>query len=84
MDTTELLLKTVETLQAEMPARRTILQRLNEQPETKDNRIEEPTQTLPNMQRARFGQRSEKSVCVLGGAGRQTSLFHTPLRCFRA
>ena len=68
MDTTELLLKTVETLQ----------------PETKDKRIEEPTQTLPNIQRARFGQRSEKSVCVLGGAGRQTSLFHTPLRCFRA
>lgn len=41
----------------------------------KDQRIEELTQMLRNLQRAHFGQHSEKNVYVLGDGARQLSIF---------
>ena len=75
----------LEGLQEQLSMLQKTLERLTEQNREmaeqnrqKDERIEELTQMLLNMQRARFGQRSEKSVYVLDDGTRQLSIFDSP------
>ena len=75
----------LESLQEQFSMQQKTLERLTEQNREmaeqnrqKDERIEELTQMLLNMQRARFGQRSEKSVYVLDDGTRQLSIFDSP------
>lgn len=68
----------LEGLQEQLSMLQKTLERLTEQNRQKDERIEELTQMLLNMQRARFGQWSEKSVYVLDDGTRQLSIFDPP------
>ena len=68
----------LEGLQEQLSMLQKTLERLTAQNREKDERIEELTQMLLNMQRARFGQRSEKSVYVLDDGTRQLSIFDPP------
>ena len=78
MEEAKVLRMTLESLQQQLSMLQKTLERLTEQNRQKDERIEELTQMLLNMQRARFGQRSEKSVYVLDDGTRQLSIFDPP------
>ena len=78
MEEAKVLRIALENLQEQLSMLRKTLERLTEQNRQKDERIEELTQMLLNMQRARFGQRSEKSVYVLDDGTRQLSIFDPP------
>ena len=78
MEEAKVLRIALESLQQQLSMLQKTLERLTEQNRRKDERIEELTQMLLNMQRARFGQRSEKSVYVLDDGTRQLSIFDTP------
>ena len=85
MEEAKVLRIALESLQQQLSMLQKTLERLTEQNREmaeqnrqKDERIEELTQMLLNMQRARFGQRSEKSVYVLDDGTRQLSIFDTP------
>ena len=51
---------------------------LREQSREKDEEIERLRQIILNLQRAQFGQRSEKRTYVLDDGNQQLSLFDTP------
>lgn len=68
----------LESVQEQLAMLQKTLDRLREQNRQKDERIEELTQMLLNMQRSRFGQRSEKSIYVLDDGTRQLSIFDPP------
>ena len=51
---------------------------LREQSRQKDEEIERLRQIILNLQRAQFGQRSEKRTYVLDDGNQQLSLFDTP------
>ena len=85
MEEAKVLRIALERLQQQLSMLQKTLERLTEQNREmaeqnrqKDERIEELTQMLLNMQRARFGQRSEKSVYVLDDGTRQLSIFDPP------
>ena len=85
MEEAKVLRIALESLQQQLSMLQKTLERLTEQNREmaeqnrqKDERIEELTQMLLNMQRARFGQRSEKSVYVLDDGTRQLSIFDPP------
>ena len=85
MEEARVLRIALESLQEQLSMLQKTLERLTEQNREmteqnrqKDERIEELTQMLLNMQRARFGQRSEKSVYVLDDGTRQLSIFDPP------
>ena len=85
MEEAKVLRIALESLREQLSMLQNTLERLTEQNremakqnQQKDERIEELTQMLLNMQRARFGQRSEKSVYVLDDGTRQLSIFDPP------
>jgi len=85
MEEVKVLRIALESLQQQLSMLQKTLERLTKQNQEmakqnqqKDERIEELTQMLLNMQRARFGQRSEKSVYVLDDGTRQLSIFDPP------
>ena len=76
MDEKALLGVVLEELRRQNAMLLKTLEQLTEQNRQKDERIEELSQMLLNLQRARFGQRSEKSVYVLDDSSvKQLSLF---------
>ena len=84
MEEAKVLRIALESLQQQLSMLQKTLERLTEQNREmaeqnrqKDERIEELTQMLLNMQRARFGQRSEKSVYVLDDGTRQLSILNS-------
>lgn len=85
VEESKVLRTALESLQLQLSMLQKTLERLTEQNRKlaeqnrqKDERIEELMQMLLNMQRARFGQRSEKSVYVLDDGSRQLSIFDSP------
>ncbi len=65
----------LDTMQEQLAMLQKTVNALAEQNKQKDERIGELEQMLLNMQRARFGQRSEKRIYVLDDGTEQLSIF---------
>lgn len=65
-------------IQEQIVQLRSTVASLTEQNQQKDEEIKRLNQILLNMQRARFGQTSEKRTYVLGDAAQQITLFDKP------
>ena len=74
MEQTEILL----TIQRQLTMLQSTIDTLREQSRQKDEEIERLRQIILNLQRAQFGQRSEKRTYVLDDGNQQLSLFDTP------
>ena len=74
MEQTEILL----TIRRQLTMLRSTIDSLKEQSRQKDEEIERLRQIILNLQRAQFGQRSEKRTYVLDDGNQQLSLFDTP------
>ena len=74
MEQTEMLL----TIQRQLTMLQSTIDSLREQSRQKDEEIERLRQIILNLQRAQFGQRSEKRTYVLDDGNQQLSLFDTP------
>lgn len=74
MEQTEILL----TIQRQLTMLQSTINTLREQSRQKDEEIERLRQIILNLQRAQFGQRSEKRTYVLDDGNQQLSLFDTP------
>ena len=74
MEQTEILL----TIQRQLTMLQSTIDSLKEQSRQKDEEIERLRQIILNLQRAQFGQRSEKRTYVLDDGNQQLSLFDTP------
>lgn len=74
MEQTEILL----TIQRQLTMLQSTIDSLREQSRQKDEEIERLRQIILNLQRAQFGQRSEKRTYVLDDGNQQLSLFDTP------
>ena len=74
MEQTEMLL----TIQRQLTMLQSTIDSLKEQSRQKDEEIERLRQIILNLQRAQFGQRSEKRTYVLDDGNQQLSLFDTP------
>ena len=78
MEQTALLVtiqKQLELLQNQITLLQGTIETLTEQNRRKDEEIERLHQVILNLQRAQFGQKSEKRVYVLDDGNAQTSLF---------
>lgn len=73
MEQTEILL----AIQQQMVMLQNTIDTLREQSRQKDEEIERLRQIILNLQRAQFGQRSEKRKYVLDDGNQQLSLFDT-------
>ena len=74
MEQTEILL----AIQQQLTMLQSTMNTLREQSRQKDEEIERLRQIILNLQRAQFGQRSEKRTYVLDDGNQQLSLFDTP------
>ena len=74
MEQTEILL----AIQQQLTMLQSTIDTLREQSRQKDEEIERLRQIILNLQRAQFGQRSEKRTYVLDDGNQQLSLFDTP------
>ena len=74
MEQTEILL----TIRRQLTMLQSTIDSLREQSRQKDEEIERLRQIILNLQRAQFGQRSEKRTYVLDDGNQQLSLFDTP------
>ena len=74
MEQTEILL----TIRRQLTMLQSTIDSLKEQSRQKDEEIERLRQIILNLQRAQFGQRSEKRTYVLDDGNQQLSLFDTP------
>lgn len=74
MEQTEILL----TIQRQLTMLQSTIDTLREQSRQKDEEIERLRQIILNLQRAQFGQRSEKRTYILDDGNQQLSLFDTP------
>lgn len=74
MEQTEMLL----TIRRQLTMLQSTIDSLKEQSRQKDEEIERLRQIILNLQRAQFGQRSEKRTYVLDDGNQQLSLFDTP------
>lgn len=69
---------TMREIQEQIALLHSTVASLTRQNQQKDVEIERLTQILLNMQRARFGQSSEKRAYILGDAAEQITLFDPP------
>ena len=74
MEQTEILL----AIQQQLTMLQRTIDTLKEQSRQKDEEIERLRQIILNLQRAQFGQRSEKRTYVLDDGNQQLSMFDTP------
>ena len=74
MEQTEILL----AIQQQLTMLQSTIDTLREQSRQKDEEIERLRQIILSLQRAQFGQRSEKRTYVLDNGNQQLSLFDTP------
>ena len=74
MEQTEILL----AIQQQLTILQSTIDTLREQSRQKDEEIERLRQIILNLQRAQFGQRSEKRTYVLDDGTQQLSMFDTP------
>ena len=74
MEQTEILL----AIQQQLTMLQNTIDTLREQSRQKDEEIERLRKIILNLQRARFGQRSEKRTYVLDDRNQQLSMFDTP------
>ena len=74
MEQTEILL----AIQQQLAILQSTIDTLREQSRQKDEEIERLRQIILNLQRAQFGQRSEKRTYVLDDGTQQLSMFDTP------
>ena len=74
MEQTEILL----AIRRQLTMLQSTIDSLKEQSRQKDEEIERLRQIILNLQRAQFGQRSEKRTYVLDDGNQQLSLFDTP------
>ena len=74
MEQTEILF----AIQQQLTMLQSTINTLREQSRQKDEEIERLRQIILNLQRAQFGQRSEKRTYVLDDGNQQLSLFDTP------
>ena len=74
MEQTEMLL----AIQQQLTMLQSTIDTLREQSRQKDEEIERLRQIILNLQRAQFGQRSEKRTYVLDDGNQQLSMFDTP------
>ena len=74
MEQTEILL----TIRRQLTMLQSTIDSLKEQSRQKDEEIERLRQIILNLQRAQFGQRSEKRTYVLDDGNQQLTLFDTP------
>ena len=74
MEQTEILL----AIQQQLTMLQSTIDTLREQSRQKDEEIERLRQIILNLQRAQFGQRSEKRTYVLDDGNQQLSMFDTP------
>ena len=74
MEQTEILL----AIQQQLTMLQSTIDTLREQSRQKDEEIERLQQIILSLQRAQFGQRSEKRTYVLDNGNQQLSLFDTP------
>ena len=78
MEQAELLLQILAEIRQQNAMLQSTIDTLREQSREKDEEIERLRQIILNLQRAQFGQRSEKRTYVLDDGNQQLSLFDTP------
>ena len=78
MEQAELLMQILAEIRQQNAMLQRTIDTLKEQSRQKDEEIERLRQIIPNLQRAQFGQRSEKRTYVLDDGTQQLSLFDTP------
>lgn len=77
MEQVELLMQILAEIRQQNAMLQSTIDTLKEQSRQKDEEIERLRQIILNLQRAQFGQRSEKRTYVLDDGNRQLSLFDT-------
>ena len=78
MEQARVLVQILEELRQQNAMLQSAMNTLREQSRQKDEEIESLRQIILNLQRAQFGQRSEKRTYVLDDGNQQLSLFDTP------
>lgn len=78
MEQARVLAQILEELRQQNAMLQSAMNTLREQSRQKDEEIERLRQIILNLQRAQFGQRSEKRTYVLDDGNQQLSLFDTP------
>ena len=78
MEQARVLVQILEELRQQNAMLQSTIDSLREQSRQKDEEIERLRQIILNLQRAQFGQRSEKRTYVLDDGNQQLSLFDTP------
>lgn len=78
MEQAELLMQILAEIRQQNAMLQRTIDTLKEQSRQKDEEIERLRQIILNLQRAQFGQRSEKRTYVLDDGTQQISLFDTP------
>ena len=78
MEQAKVLVQIFEELRQQNAMLQSTMNTLREQSRQKDEEIERLRQIILNLQRAQFGQRSEKRTYVLDDGNQQLSLFDTP------
>ena len=78
MEQAELLMQVLAEIRQQNAMLQRTIDTLKEQSRQKDEEIERLRQIILNLQRAQFGQRSEKRTYVLDDGTQQLSLFDTP------
>ena len=78
MEQAELLLQILAEIRQQNAMLQSTIENLKEENRRKDEENERLRQIILNLQRAQFGQRSEKRTYVLDDGNQQLSLFDTP------
>lgn len=78
MEEAKVLVQILDELRQQNVMLQSTMDTLREQSRQKDEEIERLRQIILNLQRAQFGQRSEKRTYVLDDRNQQLSLFDTP------
>ena len=77
MEQAELLMQILAEIRQQNAMLQRTIDTLREQSRQKDEEIERLRQIILNLQRAQFGQRSEKRTYILDGGNQQLSMFDT-------
>lgn len=78
MEQAELFVQILTEIRQQNAILQSTIDTLREQSRQKDEEIERLRQIILNLQRAQFGQRSEKRTYVLDDGTQQLSMFDTP------
>ena len=78
MEQAELLVQILAEIRQQNAMLQSTIDTLREQSRQKDEEIERLRQIILNLQRAQFGQHSEKRTYILDDGNQQLSLFDTP------